>query len=88
MRGEVGAQDVRQHQRIARVAVGPADRVAVSISSNGQRVDREQLVAHRAQRCREQLLRGFDRNRKWLIARLAMHGQQFEQFTEPGVDGN
>jgi hypothetical protein len=47
MCAQVGTQDVCQHQRIARVALGPADRVAVSIPRHGQRIDREQLVARR-----------------------------------------
>jgi hypothetical protein len=41
----VGAQDVGQHERIAGVGLGPADRVAVAVAGHGQRVDRIERVA-------------------------------------------
>jgi hypothetical protein len=46
----VGAQDVCQHERIAGVGLGPADRVAVTVAGHGQRVDRIERVADAEQR--------------------------------------
>jgi hypothetical protein len=89
MRGRVGAQDVGQHQRVAGVALGPANHVPVAIPRHGQRVDRKQLVARCAQRRHQQPFRRLDRDRDRLLAALGMFGQQLEQLAEArGVLGD
>jgi hypothetical protein len=45
MRGQVGAQDVGQHERITGIAFGSADYVAIAIPGHGQRVDRKDHFA-------------------------------------------
>jgi hypothetical protein len=49
-----------------------------------QRVDREQLVAGRAQRHHQQPLRRLDRHRDRLLAAFGVFGQQLEHLTEAG----
>jgi hypothetical protein len=80
MRGQVGAQDVGQHQRITRIAFGSTDDVA--IPGHGQRVDREQLIARCQQRRREQSLRCLHRDRDRGLAALGLLRQQFQQLAK------
>lgn len=83
MRGQVGAHDVGQRERTARVAFGSADHVAIAIPRHGQRVDREQLIAPRfLQRGWEQSLCCFHRDRDLGVDALGLLGQQFQQLAK------
>ena len=80
----VGAQDVRQHDRVAVVGFAARDRVPVPVAGHGHRVDRVDLPAGGAQAGGQQPARGLDRHRDRVIGAVAVLGEQFQQRGQPG----
>ena len=80
----VGAQDVRQHDRVAVVGFAARDRVPVPVAGHGHRVDGVDPAAGGAQAGGQQPARGLDRHRDRVIGAVAVLGEQAQQRGEPG----
>lgn len=80
----VGAQDVRQHQGIARVGLLLRDPVPVAVAGGGERIDRIDFPGAGAQGRDEQALAGFDRHRDGVLGCVPMVGEQFHQVPVAG----
>ena len=80
----VGAQHVRQHDRVAVVGLLPRDRVPVPVAGHCHRVDRIDRPAGGAQARDQQPARGLDRHRDRIPGGVAVLGEQGQQFREPG----
>ncbi len=63
VRGQFGAQNVGQHQRVAGVGLLARQAVSVPVARHRHRVDREHLPAGRAQTRHQQAVRALDRYR-------------------------
>ena len=80
----VGAQHVRQHDRVAVVGFLPRDRVPVPVAGHRHRVDRVDGPAGRAQAGHQQPARRLDRHRHRVIRAVAVLGEQGQQLRQPG----
>jgi hypothetical protein len=79
----VGAQQVRQHQRINPIRLGPRHPVAVAVTIHRHRVDREHPIADLPQRVHEQAAIGLQRDPD-LAAGRSQTIQQLDQGAESG----
>ena len=80
----VGAQDVRQDDRVAVVGFAARDRVPVPVAGHGHRVDGVDGPAGGAQARGQQPARGLDRHRDRVIGGIAVAGEQLEQRDQSG----
>lgn len=84
VRGQVGAQNVRQHQGVAGVGLLARDRIPVPVARYSHRVDREHLPPCCPQASDEQAAVGLDRHGDALIFGIAGVGEQLHQGGESG----
>jgi hypothetical protein len=84
VRGQVGAQNVGQHQRVAGIGLAPRDRVPIPIPRHRHRVDREHRAPGSAQAGHQQTPAGLDRHRDRRLLIIARVGQHLQQRGEPG----
>jgi hypothetical protein len=83
--GQVGAQDVGQHQGVTGVGFLARDAVAIPVSVHCFRVDREHLPPGRAQAGDQQAATGLDRHRYRVVRAVSGIGKQLQQQQrEPG----
>ena len=79
----VGAHQIGEQFGVPGIGLRPRDLVAVAVAGHRQRVDREHLVAGRAQRFDPQPAVGFDADHH--LARLfGMAGHQLVESTDAG----
>jgi hypothetical protein len=84
VRVQVGAQDVREDDRVAVVGLAARDGVPVPVAGHGHRVDGVDAAAGGAQAGDEQAAWCLDGHRDRVSGAVAVPGQQLEQGGEPG----
>jgi hypothetical protein len=84
VRVHVGAQHVRQHDRVAVVGFLPGDRVPVPVAGHRHRVDGVDRAAGGAQAGHQQAAGCLDRHRDRVLGGVAVPGEQFQQLGQPG----
>jgi hypothetical protein len=84
VRGQVGAQDVGQHERIPGVGLLAGHGVAVAVARDRHRVDRVHRSPGGPQAGHQQPAAGLDRHRNRLLAGVAGVAQQLQQLGETG----
>jgi hypothetical protein len=84
VRVQVGAQDVRQDDRVAVVGFAARDGVPVPVAGHRHRVDRVDRAAGGAQAGDKQATRCLDGHRHRVTGAVAVLGEQAQQRGEPG----
>lgn len=79
MHGHIGAQDVGQHQSVARVGLLAGDAVPVAVAGSGHRIDRKDLPIALPQGRDQEATAGFDGDRNRVVFRVAVLGEQVQQ---------
>jgi hypothetical protein len=81
---QVGAQDVREDQSVARVGLLSADAVAVAVAGGGERVDREDPTAPGAQARNQEAVAGLDGHRYRIVWAVTVLGQASQELVIAG----